>query len=61
MRNMHIFERIGNKMFIIGSTPNRVIGEHFEELARAHGKTTLFVLIFTQPMRLLFVIAAYPG
>ena len=39
MRDMHIFERIGNMMFIIGSTPNRIIGEHFEELAHAHGET----------------------
>ena len=38
MRDMHIFERIGKIMFIIGSTPNQVIGEQFEEMARVNGK-----------------------
>jgi len=33
-----MFERIGNIMFMIGSTPNRVLSEQFEEIAKANGK-----------------------
>ncbi|XP_066929010.1 DNA excision repair protein ERCC-6-like 2 [Clytia hemisphaerica] len=37
MREKHMFERIGNTMFMIGSTPKSIMGEHFEELAKMNG------------------------